>query len=48
MLHDGKREISDYDDFYVAALDEAQEQINTAENVLSQVEIYLSEMGVIE
>ena len=39
---------SDYDDFYVATLDEAHEQINTAEYVLSQVEMYLSGKGVID
>lgn len=43
-----KREISDYDDFYVASLDEAQEQMDTAEYVLSQVEEYLREKKVID
>ena len=37
-----------FNQHYVATLDEAHEQINTAEYVLSQVEMYLSGKGVID
>ena len=35
------RHASDYDDFYIATKDEAQEQIITAEEMLEQVERYI-------
>ncbi len=35
------REKSDYDDFYIASKSKAEEQIETAEQVVQQVEIYL-------
>lgn len=38
-----KREVSDYDDFYVASYDEAVEQYESAELIVSQVEQYLME-----
>ena len=36
-----KRETSDYDDFYVASKEEAQEQLNTAKQTLMKVCEYL-------
>lgn len=43
-----KREISDYDDFYVASLNEVQEQIETAKFVLNEVDNYLREKYIID
>ena len=37
-----KREKSDYDDFYIASMDEAFEQIETAEMIINAVEVYLT------
>ena len=42
-----KREVSDYDDFYVAARDEAKEQISTAEDVINQIRQYLRTKAII-
>ena len=36
-----KREKSDYDDFYVASKEEANEQIEVAEKIINTVKIYL-------
>ncbi len=37
------REKSDYDDFYVASKEKAEEQIETAKYILSQIEEHLRE-----
>lgn len=42
-----KRETSDYDDFYVASAEEAQEQIDVAVNITAEVKNYLKEKGII-
>ena len=42
-----KRETSDYDDFYVASAEEAQEQIDVAEKILEEVRGYLKEKGIL-
>ena len=39
------REKSDYDDFYVASKEKAEEQIETAKYILSQIEEHLKENG---
>jgi len=47
MMDKEKREVSDYDDFYVAARDEAKEQISTAEDVINQIRQYLRTKAII-
>lgn len=42
-----KRETSDYDDFYVASAEEAQEQIDVAEKILDEVRRYLMEKEIL-
>ena len=42
-----KREASDYDDFYIASVEEAQEQIEVAAKIAAGVKEYLKEMGSI-
>ena len=42
-----KREASDYDDFYIASVEEAQEQIEVAAKIAAEVKEYLKEMGSI-
>ncbi|MBR4058866.1 MAG: HEPN domain-containing protein [Lachnospiraceae bacterium] len=42
-----KREVSDYDDFYIASVEEAQEQIEVASNIIAEVKKYLGEKGII-
>lgn len=37
------REESDYDDFYIASKEEAEEQIETAELILQEIKKYLNE-----
>ena len=39
------RHASDYDEFYIASVEEAQEQIDAAELVLNAVEQYVSSFG---
>ena len=39
------RHASDYDEFYIASVEEAQEQIDTAELLLNAVEQYVSSFG---
>lgn len=41
-----KREQSDYDDFYVASRDEANEQLNTVKFVLPLIKSYLSQNDI--
>ena len=41
-----KREVSDYDDFYVASNEEAIEQYESAELIVNQVERYLMKMDI--
>lgn len=41
-----KRETSDYDDFYVASMEEAQEQIQAAEFILGNIKCYLENMDI--
>ena len=41
-----KRETSDYDDFYVASVEEAQEQIDVAVKIVDEVKKYLQEKEV--
>lgn len=41
------REKSDYDDFYVAAKDDAQEQLENAKRFLGIVENYLEKNNII-
>lgn len=41
-----KRETSDYDDFYVASVEEAQEQIDVAVKIVDEVKNYLKEKEV--
>lgn len=41
-----KRESSDYDDFFIASYDEAMEQYEAAEMVVSDVRNYLHEKGI--
>ena len=38
-----KRETSDYDDFYIASQEEAEEQINTAHEVIEAVRKWCAE-----
>ena len=38
-----KREASDYDDFYIASLDETAEQLHSAEDIVVSVRIYLEQ-----
>ena len=40
------REASDYDDFYVASLEDTKSQIETAEFILPLIKAYLSEKGI--
>ncbi|WP_242939840.1 hypothetical protein [Roseburia sp. 499] len=42
------REESDYSDFFVASLEDAQKQYETAEYIVDSVEIYLKERDVLE
>ena len=37
------REKSDYDDFYIASKEQAQEQFNTAKYTIEAIEPYLTE-----
>ncbi len=39
-----KREVSDYDDFYMASREEAQEQIAAATNILEETKNYLKKI----
>jgi uncharacterized protein (UPF0332 family) len=41
-----KREISDYDDFYIASYDEAQEQYEAAEFIVQTIQSYLKERNI--
>lgn len=41
-----KREGSDYDDFYIASIDEAKEQYEFAEEIVSSVKKYLNEKEI--
>ncbi len=41
-----KREASDYDDFYVASMEEAEEQIEFAERITDEVKKYLKEKDI--
>lgn len=43
-----KRETSDYDDFYIASIEEAQEQIEAAYNRLKEVKSYLQDKNLFE
>ncbi|MCI8292957.1 MAG: hypothetical protein HFH53_05405 [Hespellia sp.] len=43
-----KREASDYDDFYVASSEEADEQYETAELVVKSVQDFLKEKEVLK
>ena len=38
-----KREVSDYDDVYIASAEEAMEQIEVASNIVAEVKVYLQE-----
>ena len=38
------RNVSDYDDFYIASKQEAKEQVSNARSMLQKVEIYISKM----
>ncbi len=42
-----KRETSDYDDFYIASQEEAREQIQAAEKILSGIKAYLQEKEIV-
>ncbi|MCF0129583.1 MAG: HEPN domain-containing protein [Pseudobutyrivibrio sp.] len=42
------REKADYVDFFIASREEAEKQIQRAEEFRSQIEVYLKEQGVIE
>ena len=42
-----KRESSDYDDFYVASVEEALEQYNAAQMIVKSVEIYLDKKEIL-
>lgn len=41
-----KRETNDYDDFYVASYDEAEEQYESAEMIIKNIQTFLKEKGV--
>lgn len=43
-----KREISDYDDFYVASTEEAKEQFEAADSIVNEVKNYLKSMNLLE
>lgn len=43
-----KREASDYDDFYIASLDETLEQLHSAEDIVMSVRNYLKQDKKIE
>lgn len=43
-----KRETSDYDDFYVASAAEAEEQLESAKSIVSEIEIYLQHHEIIQ
>lgn len=42
-----KRETSDYDDFYVASAAEAQEQLDSARSIVSEIKDYLQQQETI-
>ena len=42
-----KREVSDYDDFYIASVEEAREQIEVAANITAEVKKYLQDNGIV-
>ena len=42
-----KREVSDYDDFYIASVEEAQEQIEIAVLITAEVKRYLHEKKMV-
>ncbi len=42
-----KRETSDYDDFYVASAAEAQEQLDSARSIVSEIKDYLQRQEII-
>ena len=42
-----KREVSDYDDFYIASIEEAQEQIEVATLIAAEVKKYLQEKRIV-
>lgn len=43
-----KRETSDYDDFYIASFEEAEEQIQTTALIIEYVKTYLNEKEIFE
>ncbi len=42
-----KREASDYDDFYIASADEADEQIMSATHIIEAVKVFLTEKEIL-
>ncbi len=40
------REKSDYDDFYIASKEKAEEQVETASMVINAVKVYLNQYGI--
>ena len=42
-----QREVSDYDDFYIASVEEAREQIEVAANITAEVKKYLQDNGIV-
>ena len=41
-----ERENSDYDDFYVASLNDASDQYKSAKLIIEKIEEYLAEKGI--
>lgn len=41
-----KRETSDYDDFYIASFDEANEQLEASKQIVSEIESYIDELNI--
>ena len=41
-----KRESSDYDDFYSASFDEAREQLESAKQIVNEIEKYIDKLNI--
>ena len=41
-----KRESSDYDDFYIASFDEAREQLESAKQIVNEIEKYIDKLNI--
>lgn len=41
-----KRENSDYDDFFIASLEETEKQLESAEYIIAEVQKYIKDIGM--